>query len=75
LKYLVLVLALAGLGFLTAYPALIGRSTGLPYIAIGSALVGLGGIVFMSMILFRLIAWRKNRRLSNRNWGREEKRD
>jgi hypothetical protein len=69
-----LVLALAGLAFLTLYPAYFGRAAGLPYIAIGSALVGLGGIVFMTTVLLRLVEWQKARRLAKQKWGRDEER-
>jgi hypothetical protein len=37
LRLVALVLALAGLAFLTVYPAYFGRAAGLPYISISSA--------------------------------------
>lgn len=70
---LALLSLLAGLAMLTAYPSVFGELSGLPHLAIGSALIGLAGILCVASVLRRLIAWQRGRRLRNKNggeWGR-----
>jgi hypothetical protein len=74
LRQFALILALAGLAFRTLYPAYFGRAAGLPYIAIGSALVGLGGIGLMTIVLLHLVQLRKARKLAKQKWGGDEDR-